>query len=69
MATKKRSDRVADDEREHFTIVVGAMTLGEYLHRDPFDDMPTFVSPRWLHELDQRGLLNRKADFEGPESA
>jgi hypothetical protein len=61
-------DRSADEERGKFTIVVGAMTLADYLRGEPDnDDVPSFVSPRWLADLDRRGLLTPKPD-EAEES-
>jgi hypothetical protein len=49
-------------EQEQFSVYVGAMTLGEYLEqggKEPEDDVPSFISPRWLMSLERRGLLTR----------
>jgi hypothetical protein len=51
-------------EREQFTISVGAMTLGEYLARDgeaePADGVPSFISPRWLKQLYDKGRVTKR---------
>jgi hypothetical protein len=49
-------------------IFVGGMTLEEYLRGDTvYDDVPSFISPGYLRDLDRRGLLIRKRQ-KGKES-
>jgi hypothetical protein len=50
------------EEQEQFSVYVDAMTLREYPEtgrKEPQDDVPSFISPRWLMSLERRGLLTR----------